>query len=88
MRLSKISTWALTTAVASPGKGPFLEKINDSTWVIGNDHWNVTQGALYATKLYWDAVPGADLVGSAAGHYVGYGAQSTPYIKMFGVDDV
>ncbi|KAF6829253.1 rhamnogalacturonate lyase [Colletotrichum plurivorum] len=76
MRLSKISTWALTTAVASAGKGPFLEKINDSTWVIGNDHWNVTQGALYATKLYWDAIPGADLVGSAAGHYVGYDGEN------------
>lgn len=73
MRFSGLSVWALTASVVSAGKGPFLEQINDSTWVIGNDLWNLTQGSLYATKLYWTGVPGADLVGSAVGHYVGYG---------------
>lgn len=73
MHFSRLSALALAGRLASAGKGPFLEQINDSTWVIGNDHWNLTQGSLYATKLFWEGVPGADLVGSAAGHYVGYG---------------
>ncbi|KAJ3960544.1 hypothetical protein N0V92_002795 [Colletotrichum tropicale] len=76
MRFSGFSTWALTASVVSAGKGPFLEQINDSTWVIGNDLWNLTQGSLYATKLYWTGVPGADLVGSAVGHYVGYDGEN------------
>ncbi|TDZ16818.1 Rhamnogalacturonate lyase [Colletotrichum orbiculare MAFF 240422] len=76
MHVSKLSAWTLAGAAVSAAKGPFLEQVNDSTWVIGNDHWNVTQGALYATRLYWDAVPGADLVGSAAGHYVGYDGEN------------
>ncbi|KAL0934029.1 rhamnogalacturonate lyase [Colletotrichum truncatum] len=76
MHISRLSAWALTTAVVSAGKGPFLEQINDSTWVIGNDHWNLTQGSLYATKLFWDGVPGADLVGSAVGHYIGYDGEN------------
>ncbi|KAF4904042.1 Rhamnogalacturonate lyase [Colletotrichum fructicola] len=76
MRFSGLSVWALTASVVSAGKGPFLEQINDSTWVIGNDLWNLTQGSLYATKLYWTGVPGADLVGSAVGHYVGYDGEN------------
>ncbi|KAH0424658.1 rhamnogalacturonate lyase [Colletotrichum camelliae] len=76
MRFSGLSAWALTASVVSAGKGPFLEQINDSTWVIGNDVWNLTQGSLYATKLYWTGVPGADLVGSAVGHYVGYDGEN------------
>ncbi|KAB2570481.1 Rhamnogalacturonate lyase [Lasiodiplodia theobromae] len=50
-------------------EGPFLKQLNGTTWVIGNDHWNLTQNAKYGTKLYWK---GKDLVGDAVGHYVSY----------------
>ncbi|GKT49556.1 rhamnogalacturonate lyase A [Colletotrichum spaethianum] len=76
MHVSGLSALALAGALANAAKGPFLEQINDSTWVIGNDHWNLTQGSIYATKLFWEGVPGADLVGSAVGHYVGYDGEN------------
>ncbi|OLN97954.1 Rhamnogalacturonate lyase 2 [Colletotrichum chlorophyti] len=76
MHISRFSALALAGTLVSAGKGPFLEKVNNSTWVIGNDQWNVTQGSLYATKLFWEGVPGVDLVGSAAGHYVGYDGEN------------
>ncbi|KAF2009250.1 polysaccharide lyase family 4 protein [Aaosphaeria arxii CBS 175.79] len=47
----------------------FLKQIDGSTWVIGNELWNVTQGQQYATKLMYK---GKDLVGDAVGHYVSY----------------
>ena len=56
-------------AQACAAKGPFLTQLNDTTWIIGNDHWNLTQGPKYATKLYWK---GKDLVDEAWGHYVSY----------------
>lgn len=49
--------------------GPFLKQLNGSTWVIGNELWNVTQGQTYGTKLYYKD---HDCVGDAAGHYVSY----------------
>lgn len=55
---------------AAIAKGPFLTQINTSTWIFGNDHWNVTQGPNYATKLYSTILPGKDLVGTAKGHYL------------------
>lgn len=51
-------------------KGPFLQQVSSTQWVIGNDLWNVTQGVTYATKLQYQ---GLDAVGTAAGHYAGYG---------------
>ncbi|USP75083.1 polysaccharide lyase family 4 protein [Curvularia clavata] len=47
----------------------FLKELGPSTWVLGNDLWNVTQGAQYATKLMYK---GKDRVGNAVGHYVSY----------------
>lgn len=47
----------------------FLNELGNSTWVIGNDVWNVTQGRQYATKLMYK---GKDRVGQAVGHYVSY----------------
>lgn len=67
-------TLCLSAAVA---KGPFLTQINTSTWIFGNDHWNVTQGPNYATKLYSTIVPGKDLVGTAKGHYLDSGGPFT-----------
>ncbi|KAI0743456.1 putative rhamnogalacturonase [Daedaleopsis nitida] len=49
--------------------GPFLNQLNGSSWVIGNDLWNLTQNEIYGTKLYHK---GRDLVGEAVGHYVSY----------------
>ncbi|KAK8050992.1 polysaccharide lyase family 4 protein [Apiospora rasikravindrae] len=51
----------------------FLEQIDNTTWTFGNDLWNVTQGAVYASKLYFR---GSELVGSAAGHYMGYDGEN------------
>lgn len=49
--------------------GPFLKQVDNSTWIIGNELWNVTQGQTYGTKLYYK---GQDCVGEAVGHYVSY----------------
>ncbi|TQN66095.1 Rhamnogalacturonate lyase [Colletotrichum shisoi] len=66
MKVSGLSAAiAVAGTLVNAAKGPFLEQINDSTW-----------GALYATKLFWEGVPGADLVGSAVGHYVGYDGEN------------
>lgn len=61
--------------VASPVEGrakkpkSFLKELGNSTWVLGNEIWNVTQNRQYANKLYFK---GADRVGKAVGHYVSY----------------
>jgi rhamnogalacturonan endolyase len=47
----------------------FLKALGNSTWVIGNEIWNVTQNRQYANKLWYR---GQDRVGKAVGHYVSY----------------
>lgn len=64
---------ALFAGHAASSKGPFLTQVDNQTWVLGNDHWNVTEGRYYATKLFSSILPGHDLVGGAAGHYAGIG---------------
>jgi rhamnogalacturonan endolyase len=54
--------------------GPFLTDAGNSTWVIGNELWNLTQGQQYATKLYY---MNHDCVGDAVGHYVSYSKSDT-----------
>ncbi|EOD52565.1 putative rhamnogalacturonate lyase protein [Neofusicoccum parvum UCRNP2] len=54
---------------ACAASGPFLKQLNGTTWIVGNDHWNMTQNEKYGTKLYWR---GKDLVDEAVGHYVSY----------------
>ncbi|KAI1870843.1 uncharacterized protein JN550_004989 [Neoarthrinium moseri] len=49
--------------------GPFLTQVDNETWVIGNELWNVTQGRTYGVKLYYKD---HDCVGDAVGHYVSY----------------
>jgi len=51
----------------------FLKELGNSTWVIGNEIWNVTQNRQYANKLWYK---GKDRVGDAVGHYVSYSAHS------------
>jgi len=69
-----------TSAIAAPAnrKGQsrgFLRQIDNSTWVFGNNLWNLTQGRQYATKLYYRD---RDLVGEAVGHYVSYSEHIWP----------
>lgn len=71
-RLAQIWSLALNLGVVA-AKGSFLTQIDNQTWVIGNDFWNVTQGPSYATKLYSTILPGQDLVGAAYGHYTDIG---------------
>ena len=47
----------------------FLKEVGNSTWVLGNEIWNVTQNRQYANKLWYK---GKDRVGNAVGHYVSY----------------
>jgi rhamnogalacturonan endolyase len=49
---------------------PFLIKISDNSYIIGNDVWNLTiDGRGFGKKLWYR---GVDLVGRASGHYVSY----------------
>lgn len=47
----------------------FLKEVGNSTWVLGNEIWNVTQNRQYADQLWYK---GKDRVGDAVGHYVSY----------------
>lgn len=58
----------------------FLKEIGPSTWVLGNELWNVTQNAQYANKLMYR---GKDRVGNAVGHYVSYSMLSCPLDILF-----
>jgi rhamnogalacturonan endolyase len=62
----------LSTVNAFPSKpatGPFLTQVDNTTWVLGNEIWNVTQEQIYGVKLMYK---GKDCVGEAVGHYVSY----------------
>lgn len=52
----------------------FLKELGNSTWVIGNEIWNVTQNRQYANRLWYK---GKDRVGDAVGHYVSYSTYAT-----------
>lgn len=75
--LSFVSSLVLVTAsVSSPtsratgtSTGPFLKQLDNQTWILGNEIWNVTQQVTYGVQLYYK---GRDCVGDAAGHYVSY----------------
>ncbi|QDS73413.1 hypothetical protein FKW77_008307 [Venturia effusa] len=69
-RILHVLSLALCLSLALAAKGPFFTQTGNATWVFGNDHWNVTQGPNFATKLYSTIVPGRDLVGKAKGHYL------------------
>ncbi|THW34801.1 hypothetical protein D6D21_09429 [Aureobasidium pullulans] len=67
MGLSVIALSLAALPLVAAG-GPFLQQTSNNTWIIGNDLWNITQGSIYGTKLYYQ---GKDAIGKAAGHYVG-----------------
>ncbi|KAJ5152579.1 uncharacterized protein N7482_009057 [Penicillium canariense] len=58
--------YALPSKTASE---PFLTQVDNTTWVLGNEIWNVTQQQIYGIKLMYK---GRDCVGEAVGHYVSY----------------
>ncbi|ORY67284.1 polysaccharide lyase family 4 protein [Pseudomassariella vexata] len=66
-------------AVPSGGvtRGPFLDQVDNQTWVIGNEVWNVTQGRQYGVKLFYKE---HDCVGDAVGHYVSYNGAASDLI--------
>lgn len=68
--------WAALMGAAA-ATGPFLSQIDNSTWIFGNDYWNMTQGPNYGTKLFSTILPDQDLVGSAWGHYSDIGMSHT-----------
>jgi rhamnogalacturonan endolyase len=70
MRATSVLT-VLIAARTTLAKGPFLQQVTSSQWIIGNDLWNLTQGPTYATNLQFQ---GSDAVGKAQGHYAGVGA--------------
>lgn len=55
--------------------GPFLQQLDEQTWVIGNELWNLTQQATYGVQLYYKD---QDCVGDAVGHYVSYSTSEGP----------
>lgn len=67
--VSTVSGYKLPLPPRHVATGPFLSIVGNSTWVIGNELWNVTQGQTYGTKLYYKD---HDCVGDAVGHYVSY----------------
>lgn len=67
MRITSLIA-ALAAAKTALAKGPFLQQVSSAQWIIGNDLWNLTQGATYATNLQYQ---GSDAVGKAQGHYAG-----------------
>ncbi|PNS17664.1 hypothetical protein CAC42_3059 [Sphaceloma murrayae] len=64
---SLVAIWSLSAAT-NAARQSFLQQTGNNTWIIGNAIWNLTQGPIYGTKLYYQ---GYDAVDSAAGHYVG-----------------
>ena len=81
---SLLALLALTVeaSTSTTSTGPFLQSLNETGWVIGNDLWNITIGSIYGKKLYYN---GRDLIGNATGHYQGYGMWSIEP-KNFGTD--
>lgn len=73
-----LAALALGAPLEDRAKKPqsFLIDLGNSTWVLGNAIWNVTQNRQYANQLYYR---GADRVGDAVGHYVSYSTLSRFY---------
>lgn len=57
------------SSIVERATGPFLTVVDNQTWVIGNELWNMTQQLTYGVKLFYKE---HDCVGDAVGHYVSY----------------
>ncbi|KAL1794330.1 hypothetical protein ACET3X_007751 [Alternaria dauci] len=71
LKILGLAALAAAAPVEERAKKPksFFKDLGNSTWIIGNDIWNVTQNRQYANKLWYK---GKDRVGNAVGHYVSY----------------
>ncbi|KAF1848789.1 polysaccharide lyase family 4 protein [Cucurbitaria berberidis CBS 394.84] len=71
LKFLALAAVAVAAPVEERAKKPksFLKEVGNSTWVLGNQIWNVTQNRQYANKLFYK---GSDRVGKAVGHYVSY----------------
>ncbi|KAI0431761.1 rhamnogalacturonate lyase [Xylaria sp. FL1042] len=67
--LSIVATLVGTVPTKPHAPSPFLSQVNNQTWIIGNELWNLTQGPKYGVQLYYKD---HDCVGDAVGHYVSY----------------
>ncbi|KAH8661883.1 polysaccharide lyase family 4 protein [Xylariales sp. PMI_506] len=71
--LASIAALLLSSVLAAPPRSattePFLTQVNSSTWIIGNEIWNMTQGINFGVELYYKD---HDCVGEAVGHYASY----------------
>ncbi|KAI1421810.1 rhamnogalacturonate lyase [Xylaria sp. FL1777] len=63
------ATLAGAVPTKSPEPSPFLSQVDNQTWIIGNELWNLTQGPKYGVRLFYKD---HDCVGDAVGHYVSY----------------
>ncbi|KAI1309547.1 rhamnogalacturonate lyase [Xylaria venustula] len=64
-----VTTLAGALPTRSHATGPFLSQVDNQTWIIGNEFWNLTQGPYFGTQLFYKD---HDCVGDAVGHYVSY----------------
>ena len=82
LSLAALASATLAAPLEERAKQPksFFKEIGNSTWVIGNDVWNVTQNLQYANKLWYK---GKDRVGRAVGHYVSY---SKPILSRWALE--
>lgn len=80
VKVAALVACATAVSLAEKRASPksFLTELGNSTWVIGNSIWNVTQGRQYATKLWYK---GKDRVGAAVGHYVSYSVYTQSLIR-------
>lgn len=67
------------TRVVGRATGPFLTQLDNQTWVIGNEVWNLTQQVTYGVKLYYKD---HDCVGDAVGHYVSYSVSYERHLML------
>lgn len=65
--------------VVERAAGPFLSQVDNETWVIGNELWNLTQQRTYGVKLFYKD---RDLVGDAVGHYVSYSKSCSIWFRL------
>lgn len=72
---TSISALSSESSHGTSSAAPFLNQLDNQTWVIGNGVWNVTQGPKYGVKLFYK---NHDCVGDAVGHYVSYSKLPSP----------
>ena len=75
-----VKSFSIGSAAPVTERGPFLDQINSTHWMFGNDLWNVTQGPSYAINLQYQ---GSDVVNSAVGDHAEYGMHHKLSLSFF-----